>query len=107
MIFGALFRNGQGKNQVDRFAIIGIKGQGLDQLQENNFNIPGGADTSMRYRNTITQGSTSKVFAGTEAFKDFPGVQFLVFFRQRLADQLEQSLPAVYPDACKNAARAE
>ena len=41
MIAGAVFRNGQGKNQVDRLAVFGIKGQGFDQLQEKGLNFLG------------------------------------------------------------------
>ncbi len=107
MIFGALFRNSQGKNQIDRFAIIGVEGQGFDQLQENNLNIADTADAPMWYCNTMTQGGASKVFPDTQAFEYFPGIQFLVFFSQRLADQLEQSFLAVYSDPRKNTARAE
>ena len=72
MIAGAVFRNGQSKNQVNRLAVFGIKGQGFDQLQEKGLNFLGTTYSPVRDGNAITQRCAAKVLSGANAFKDFP-----------------------------------
>ncbi len=72
MIFGTVLWNNQCKNQIDWFSIVGVKGQGFDQLQEQHLNPFGIADTTVRYGNTIAECGAAQVFTGTETFENFP-----------------------------------
>ncbi len=86
MVFGAVFRYHQWKQQVNWFAIFGIERQGLGQLQEKCLHIFCIADTSVWYGDTVAQRGAAKVLACAQAFEDFSRTEMPVFIGQCLTD---------------------